>query len=147
MDGKRNHNIQRYFHNCNHKYLFTSQIILNKGQKLRIAREILQAVTYMHACRILHLDIKPANVLVRLNAILQFSTIHYFVDIFIRDLRMIRMKTCSSIVSPISGTACMVTNLTAATSYTRWLIGSHTTCGTKYWLGVGSNGMSLFTSL
>ncbi|XP_071494309.1 uncharacterized protein [Diadema antillarum] len=37
---------------------------LSRKEKLQISRGILQAVSYMHACNILHLDIKPANILI-----------------------------------------------------------------------------------
>ncbi|XP_030842383.1 E3 ubiquitin-protein ligase MIB2-like [Strongylocentrotus purpuratus] len=40
------------------------KIPLDWAKKLQISREVLQAVTFMHACNILHLDIKPANILV-----------------------------------------------------------------------------------
>ncbi|XP_063965688.1 ankyrin-2-like isoform X1 [Lytechinus pictus] len=40
------------------------KIHLDWSAKLGISREVLQAVTFMHASNILHLDIKPANILV-----------------------------------------------------------------------------------
>ncbi|XP_041479669.1 E3 ubiquitin-protein ligase MIB2-like isoform X2 [Lytechinus variegatus] len=39
------------------------KIHLDWSAKLGISREVLQAVTFMHASNILHLDIKPANIL------------------------------------------------------------------------------------
>eukprot|EP00057_Strongylocentrotus_purpuratus_P018141 XP_011672615.1 PREDICTED: E3 ubiquitin-protein ligase MIB1-like [Strongylocentrotus purpuratus] len=40
------------------------KIPLDWAKQLQISCEVLQAVTFMHACYILHLDIKPANILV-----------------------------------------------------------------------------------
>ncbi|XP_063965587.1 E3 ubiquitin-protein ligase MIB2-like isoform X3 [Lytechinus pictus] len=40
------------------------KIHLDWSTKLGISRDVLQAVTFMHASNILHLDIKPANILV-----------------------------------------------------------------------------------
>ncbi|XP_041480155.1 E3 ubiquitin-protein ligase MIB2-like [Lytechinus variegatus] len=40
------------------------KIVLDWAKRLQISCEILQAITFMHACNILHLDIKPANILV-----------------------------------------------------------------------------------
>jgi len=38
---------------------------LPKGRSLKIVRDVLEALRYAHACGVIHLDVKPANILIK----------------------------------------------------------------------------------
>ncbi|XP_030843500.1 E3 ubiquitin-protein ligase MIB2 [Strongylocentrotus purpuratus] len=77
------------------------KIPLDWAKKLQISCEVLQAVTFMHACNILHLDIKPANILV------ESATIRpYICDLGLAHIKNRNLMSQSAV--NIRGTPCFM---------------------------------------
>ena len=56
---------------------------LNWKRKIKIAYEIATALTYIHACRMIHCDIKPSNILVSGRLV----SSHYMEDLLMFSLK------------------------------------------------------------
>ncbi|XP_072174703.1 uncharacterized protein [Diadema setosum] len=69
------------------KVIFDDGNPLSFEQKVRVSRDLSSAVTYLHHCKILHLDIKPGNV------ILEAATSRPYLC----DLGLAHIKSCSSL--------------------------------------------------
>ncbi|XP_030843493.1 E3 ubiquitin-protein ligase MIB2 [Strongylocentrotus purpuratus] len=77
------------------------EIPLDWAKKLQISRDVLKAVTFMHACNILHLDIKPANILV------ESATIRpYICDLGLAHIKNRNLMSQSSV--NMKGTPCFM---------------------------------------
>eukprot|EP00057_Strongylocentrotus_purpuratus_P004223 XP_003728267.1 PREDICTED: serine/threonine-protein kinase CTR1 [Strongylocentrotus purpuratus] len=77
------------------------KVPLDWAKKLQISREVLQAVTFMHACNILHLDIKPANILV------ESATLRpYLCDLGLAHIKSRNLMSQSSV--NMRGTPCFM---------------------------------------